>query len=771
MVEGEGFDFLNQAFRPYVLYLNGEYWGVYFMQEKRNEAFIAQHAGIADPDELNILKATSLVVQGSNTEYKALLDYIESHDMSKQENYDYIAQYIDTDSFMDVMVNQVWIANSDYGNMEFYRIPPDGKWKQIYYDFCWTFNSGSFPNADHPTLAIRRQDKTTASTLFNGLLSYGPWRDAFIKRMAWALEEVYNPDRVIAAIDTMYNLIADEMPAEREKFGGTMANWEGHVDSMARFCPQARRKHRAAVQRRILAFERAACDAQRCDRRGLKDMSRRDDEIFRKLNKEKPLVKRGDISPLSQGDFDPKKSSFDLLVEERARKRAKRDPEGPTLKPPAAKPRKREEKYPNLKKRTVQPKRAAGSEAKTSNREKKETQLKPPMPDSHRAPAPERVKTIEIERPGAGRGKAASKTEPRKRPAAAAQREITIQRPDSRMAGKPRRSRRTQAEPEIFGTAQQPQRPAEKQAARSIEIDPPHVHEKKAAKQQPAARSTKTRTPAPKRDLQAPAVHKTQIDMDAAYQQTQRVPMGRTQMLVQRAMQSEAAGRDGLAYRHELKYYINYADYVVLRSAISALMMPDENAGSDNSYHIRSLYFDDMNESALREKIAGSDTRSKYRIRIYNLSEDQIRFEKKIKKGQYIAKQSLSLGRDEYEDIMAGSFEFLLSRSEPLARDIYMRLKNDLLRPRVLVDYMREAYVYPIENVRVTFDKDLKSSLVVRDIFNTTAPVMPMVEPGLMVLEVKFNRFLPESIKCVLNSVGAVRRSAISKYVICRKFD
>ena len=460
---------------------------------------------------------------------------------------------------------------------------------------------------------------------------------------------------------------------------------------------------------------------------------------------------------------------------------------GPTLAPPAAKPRSREERYPNLQKRTAQPKPAAQAQS----REKKEAQLKPPIPEPHRAPAPERaqaptrVKTIEIERPGASRGKAPKKTEPRKRPAAAAQREITIQRPDSRMAGKTRRGRRTQAEPEIFGGAQQAQRPAEKQAVRSMEIDAPRTAEKRTPQQpRPAARSTETRTPAPRtkrgasrerqvprHELEPPVVHKTQIDMDAAYQEPQRVPMSRTQMLAQRAMQSEAAGRDGLAYRHELKYYINYADYVVLRSAISALMMPDENAGSDNSYHIRSLYFDDMNDSALREKIAGSDTRSKYRIRIYNYSDGQIKFEKKIKKGQYIAKQSIGLGRDEYEAIMAGSFEFLLSRSEPLARDIYMRLKNDLLRPRVLVDYMREAYVYPIENVRVTFDKDLKSSRVVRDIFNTAAPVMPMVEPGLMVLEVKFNRFLPESIKCVLNSVGAVRRSAISKYVICRKFD
>lgn len=229
LVEGQGFNFLNQAIKPYVLYINGEYWGVYYMQEKRNEHFIAQHEGIDNPDDLNILKATSIVLQGSNTEYKKLLDYIKNNDMSKEENFNHIAQYIDTDSFMDLMIHQVWNANSDYANLQFYQVLPDGKWKQIYYDFCWTFQSG------HPTLERRMLDKTTGSSLFNGLLAYKPWRDKYIERFAWVMKEIYDPERVIAEIDRQAALIADEIPAERAKYGGTVSNWEANVQKMREF--------------------------------------------------------------------------------------------------------------------------------------------------------------------------------------------------------------------------------------------------------------------------------------------------------------------------------------------------------------------------------------------------------------------------------------------------------------------------------------------------------------------------------------------------------
>ncbi|MGE5495479.1 MAG: polyphosphate polymerase domain-containing protein [Burkholderiales bacterium] len=233
----------------------------------------------------------------------------------------------------------------------------------------------------------------------------------------------------------------------------------------------------------------------------------------------------------------------------------------------------------------------------------------------------------------------------------------------------------------------------------------------------------------------------------------------------------ESAESHGMPLRHELKYYINYRDYIILRGALKALMSPDPFADENGAYHVRSLYFDDIHETALREKLAGNGERYKYRIRIYNYQDNPIKFEKKYKVGQYIGKQSISLTHDEYDSIMAGEFDFLRDRSEKLAKELYMEMKTFLLRPRVIVDYIREAYVSPFENCRITFDKDLKAGLMLKDIFDPNAPVMPMYDTGLMVLEVKFNRYLPEFIKRVLNNINAADRCAISKYVICRKFD
>ncbi len=230
-----------------------------------------------------------------------------------------------------------------------------------------------------------------------------------------------------------------------------------------------------------------------------------------------------------------------------------------------------------------------------------------------------------------------------------------------------------------------------------------------------------------------------------------------------------AAGQ--LNFRHELKFYINYHDYVLLRNTIKTLLAVDRNADENGHYHIRSVYFDDVNESALREKIAGTDDRYKYRIRFYNYSDNIIRFEKKIKQGQYISKVSIRLTREESDSLIAGDFSVLEGRPEPLANEIWLQMKNYGLSARVIVDYWREAFVSSIENVRITFDKDLKGGLWLSDVFSPQTPTMPVLDEGMMVLEVKFDRYLPEYIKAILSNVNAAHRSAISKYVLCRKFD
>ena len=233
LVDGQ-MDVLVQAYKPYVVYINGQYWGVYNLMEKRNKYMVAQHEGASDPDNMDILKGSGgIVSHGSNTEYKKLVSYAKTHDMSQKENYDYVAARLDNGSFMDVMINLIYTSNTDYYNMQYYKLP-NGKWKQILYDTELTFQ-----NANHQTLSAR-MGNTCNSDMFNALLKYKPWRDKFIERFAWTIKTVYNPTRVNAAIDKAAADIQGEIEAMHGKFGdtATVNEWNSQITQMHTFANQ-----------------------------------------------------------------------------------------------------------------------------------------------------------------------------------------------------------------------------------------------------------------------------------------------------------------------------------------------------------------------------------------------------------------------------------------------------------------------------------------------------------------------------------------------------
>lgn len=224
-------------------------------------------------------------------------------------------------------------------------------------------------------------------------------------------------------------------------------------------------------------------------------------------------------------------------------------------------------------------------------------------------------------------------------------------------------------------------------------------------------------------------------------------------------------------YRHELKYYITEGDYALLSRKLSLTMEQDAFAKKNGGeYFIRSLYFDDRDDSAFREKLSGIDERDKFRIRIYDMRDDVIKLECKHKSNGYIKKQSIGLSRREYEKLMSGDRLFLLNRPEPFARRMYLEFAQRALKPAVIVDYTREAFVFPMEDVRVTFDKNVRTGLRSVDMFNAGIPTYPVIDDYGMVLEIKFNRFLPTYIRSLLQ-LEASQRSAISKYVLCRRFE
>ena len=181
-----------------------------------------------------------------------------------------------------------------------------------------------------------------------------------------------------------------------------------------------------------------------------------------------------------------------------------------------------------------------------------------------------------------------------------------------------------------------------------------------------------------------------------------------------------------------------------------------------HEYLIRSLYFDTINDDALEEKIAGVGNRKKYRIRIYNFSDRVIKLECKSKYGDLISKQSVSIPRELADQLIAGDPEGLQRMRHPLLHDVYREMKTRLLRPVVIVDYVREAYIHPAEEVRITFDKQIRTGLYQTDMFNPNIPTYPVFDDPVEVLEVKYDEFLPTYMQAILSGVTA-QRSAVSK--------
>lgn len=224
------------------------------------------------------------------------------------------------------------------------------------------------------------------------------------------------------------------------------------------------------------------------------------------------------------------------------------------------------------------------------------------------------------------------------------------------------------------------------------------------------------------------------------------------------------------SYRHELKYRISPADRLALRQRLRAVMKSDPHTGADGLYTIRSVYFDNYGDKTLREKVDGVQRREKFRIRYYNDDLSFITLEKKIKHNDLCMKLDVPLTVEEYRRLLQAPGPWMLEHPQPLVRELYCKLKTQQLRPRVLVSYVREPYIYDAGNVRVTFDSHIRTSLFQRDFSDgAISDICAMDTPGDIILEVKFDAFLPEIIRCLLQS-EELRQQAFSKYGSCRRF-
>ena len=227
--------------------------------------------------------------------------------------------------------------------------------------------------------------------------------------------------------------------------------------------------------------------------------------------------------------------------------------------------------------------------------------------------------------------------------------------------------------------------------------------------------------------------------------------------------------KQSLKLRHELKHSINAQDDLILASKLRKLFKHDTNANSHGSYRVSSLYFDTPYDKALRQKIDGVNQREKFRIRYYGSDTSFIRLEKKFKINGLCGKHSAKLTAEQVRQILSGDIGFLLDSGHPLLLELYSKMRGQLLAPKTIVTYDREAFLYEPGNVRITLDRNLRSGLASVDFLNPQLN-HTSVHDGLTVLEVKYDEFLPELVRMAVQLPNR-QAAAYSKYAVCRRYD
>lgn len=225
---------------------------------------------------------------------------------------------------------------------------------------------------------------------------------------------------------------------------------------------------------------------------------------------------------------------------------------------------------------------------------------------------------------------------------------------------------------------------------------------------------------------------------------------------------------NGIQGRREIKHEMTKMDCYLLRNKLKHYMEIDPHAKENGTYAIRSVYFDNFDNKVMNQKKEGLFERDKFRVRLYDSNNSFLNLEKKSKRNNLTYKQKCSMTAEEYEKIRSGDLYWMESDSRPLIQDLYWQMNLLQLKPLTVVDYEREVFIYKHGNVRVTFDSEIKTSLRNNDVLNPNI-AMVETEPDVVILEVKFDEFLPNVIKQLLQ-VSDMRAGAYSKYQISRMY-
>lgn len=220
--------------------------------------------------------------------------------------------------------------------------------------------------------------------------------------------------------------------------------------------------------------------------------------------------------------------------------------------------------------------------------------------------------------------------------------------------------------------------------------------------------------------------------------------------------------------RTELKYLISHDEYMALVERLKCVVSQDSHSQKGKGYFIRSLYFDSHNDRCLIEKQGGIIFRKKYRMRIYNLDSEEVKFEIKHRANSQIFKETAKISRDTAKKVIKENYIDLLKYDNDILNRIYTKFVLGNYKPKIIIDYYRDAFKIDLCNIRITIDKYIKTNISNFDIFSSTSHTVPVIFQNKHVLEVKFDKILPEYIKKILQ-IKSFERVALSKYTLGRR--
>lgn len=222
-----------------------------------------------------------------------------------------------------------------------------------------------------------------------------------------------------------------------------------------------------------------------------------------------------------------------------------------------------------------------------------------------------------------------------------------------------------------------------------------------------------------------------------------------------------------MEFRHEWKHEIDASDFITITQRLKAVAKPDIH-GNEGDYRVRSLYFDNPADKALREKLDGVNKREKFRLRYYGDDISYIRLEKKSKWNGLCSKELTQISKENADKLLSGEYRWMKEEQSPLIGELYSKIMRQGLRPKTIVEYDRKAYIYEPGNVRVTLDYHIRTGMLRTDFLNRHSVLIP-VRDTAVIMEVKWDAFLPEIIRDAVQLKGRFS-SAFSKYAVCRVY-